>query len=48
MVIKKKNRRSIKILLEKFYKEDKINEILLFFKTYKLLFRIDNKIKNLR
>tara|TARA_B100001059_G_scaffold214273_1_gene230881 strand:- start:366 stop:1193 length:828 start_codon:yes stop_codon:yes gene_type:complete len=45
---KKKNRRSIKILLEKFYKEDKINEILLFFKTYKLLFKIDNKIKNLR
>lgn len=45
---KKKNRRSIKILLEKFYKENKINEILLFFKTYKLLFKIDNKIKNLR
>ena len=45
---KKKNRRTIKILLEKFYKKDKINEISSVFKTYELLFKIDNKIKNLK
>ncbi len=43
---KKKNRKTVKILLEKFYKKNKVNEILLFYKTYKLLFEIDNKIKN--
>jgi len=41
---KKKNRRTIKILLEKFYKKDKINEISSVFKTYKLLFKIDKKL----
>ena len=41
---KKKNRRTIKILLEKFYKKDKINEISSVFKTYELLFKIDKKL----
>lgn len=42
---KKKNRRSIKLLLEKFYKKNKINEISLFFKSYDLLFRIKKDIE---
>ena len=42
---KKKNQRSIKLLLEKFYKKNKINEISLFFKTYDLLFRIKKDIE---
>ena len=42
---KKKNQRSIKLLLEKFYKKDKINEISLFFKTYDLLFKIEKDIE---
>ena len=42
---KKKNRRSIKLLLEKFYKQNKINEISLFFKTYDLLFKIEKDIE---
>ena len=42
---KKKNRRSIKLLLEKFYKKNKINEISLFFKSYDLLFRIEKDIE---
>lgn len=42
---KKKNRRSIKLLLEKFYKKNKINEISLFFKTYALLFKIEKDIE---
>ena len=41
---KKKNRRTIKILLEKFYKKDKINEISSVFKAYELLFKIDKKL----
>ncbi len=45
---KKKNRRTVKILLEKFYKETKINELLTFYGTYKLLFKIDSKIKKLK
>ena len=45
---KKKNRRTVKILLEKFYKETKINELLTFYGTYKLLFEIDSKIKKLK
>ena len=45
---KKKNRRTIKILLEKFYNINKINEISLFYKTYELLFKIDDKIKKLK
>ena len=42
---KKKNRRSIKLLLEKFYKKNKINEISLFFKSYDLLFKIEKNIE---
>ena len=42
---KKKNQRSIKLLLEKFYKKNKINEISLFFKSYDLLFRIKKDIE---
>ena len=42
---KKKNQRSIKLLLEKFYKKNKINEISLFFKTYDLLFKIEKDIE---
>ena len=42
---KKKNQRSIKLLLEKFYKKNKINEISLFFKTYDLLFKIEKNIE---
>lgn len=42
---KKKNQRSIKLLLEKFYKQNKINEISLFFKTYDLLFKIEKDIE---
>ena len=42
---KKKNQRSIKFLLEKFYKKNKINEISLFFKSYDLLFRIKKDIE---
>ena len=42
---KKKNQRSIKLLLEKFYKKDKINEISLFFKSYDLLFKIEKNIE---
>ena len=42
---KKKNRKSIKLLLEKFYKKNKINEISLFFKSYDLLFRIKKDIE---
>ena len=45
---KKKNRRTIKILLEKFYKENKINEIFSFYKVYMLLFKIENKLKKLK
>ena len=45
MDTKKKNQRSIKLLLEKFYKKDKINEISLFFKTYDLLFKIEKNIE---
>ena len=45
---KKKNRRTVKILLEKFYKETKINELSTFYGTYKLLFEIDSKIKKLK
>ena len=45
---KKKNRRTVKILLEKFYKETKINELSTFYGTYKLLFKIDSKIKKLK
>ena len=45
---KKKNRRTVKILLEKFYKETKINELLTFYGTYKLLFEIERKIKKLK
>ena len=48
MDIKKKNRRTIKILLEKFYKENKINEIFSFYKVYMLLFKIENKLKKLK
>ena len=43
---KKKNRKSIKLLLEKFYKINKINEISLFFKSYDLLFKIEKNIEN--
>jgi len=42
---KKKNQRSIKLLLEKFYKKNKINEISLFFKSYDLLFKIEKNIE---
>jgi len=42
---KKKNQRSIKLLLEKFHKKNKINEISLFFKSYDLLFRIKKDIE---
>ena len=42
---KKKNQRSIKLLLEKFYKKNKINEISLFFKSYDLLFKIEKDIE---
>ncbi len=42
---KKKNQQSIKLLLEKFYKKNKINEISLFFKSYDLLFRIKKNIE---
>ena len=45
---KKKNRRTIKILLEKFYKENKINEIFSFYKVYMLLFEIESKLKKLK
>tara|TARA_B100000963_G_scaffold291198_1_gene261183 strand:+ start:3566 stop:4393 length:828 start_codon:yes stop_codon:yes gene_type:complete len=45
---KKKNRRTIKILLEKFYKENKINEIFSFYEVYMLLFKIENKLKKLK
>lgn len=45
---KKKNQRTIKILLEKFYNINKINEISLFYKTYELLFKIDDKIKKFK
>jgi len=45
---KKKNLRTIKILLEKFYNINKINEISLFYKTYKLLFKIDDRIKKFK
>ena len=45
---KKKNRRTVKILLEKFYKETKINELSTFYGTYKLLFKIDSKLKKLK
>ena len=42
---KKKYQRSIKLLLEKFYKKNTINEISLFFKTYDLLFKIEKDIE---
>ena len=37
----KKNQRSIKLLLEKFYKINKINDISSNLKVYKLLFKIE-------
>ena len=40
----KNNRRTIKLLLEKFYKMDKINDINLNLKVYKLLFKIENQL----
>ena len=38
------NRRTIKLLLEKFYKMNKINDINLNLKVYKLLFKIENQL----
>jgi len=40
----KNNRRTIKLLLEKFYKMNKINDINLNLKVYKLLFKIENQL----
>lgn len=41
---KKNNQRSIKLLLDKFYKENKINDIDTNLKVYKLLFKIEKKL----
>ena len=39
-----KNKRTIKLLLEKFYKYKIINDVDLTFKVYKLLFQINSKL----
>ena len=36
------------LLLEKFYKKNKINEISLFFKSYDLLFKIEKNIEKVK
>jgi predicted dehydrogenase len=41
---KKSNQRSIKLLLDKFHKKNKINDISTNIKTYKLLFEIEKKL----
>ena len=40
----KNNRRTIKLLLEKFYKMNKINDININLQVYKLLFKIENQL----
>ena len=42
---KEKNRKTIKILLKKFYEKKRINDISTDLRIYKLLFKIDNKLK---
>ena len=44
----KKNLRSVKLLLDRFCKEKKINDIKLNLNVYKLLFLIDKKIKKIK
>ena len=41
---KTKNKRTVKLLLEKFYRCKTINDINNNFNVYKLLFRISNKL----
>ena len=44
----KKNQRSIKLLLKKYIKQKKINELSTYMDAYTLLFKISSKLKKFK